>query len=173
MRQLTCFVASAVVTVVAATSVAMIGPGSGTAAADGTSATSGSASIVPLTTRVRRCDWSSAQYVPGASVGTGEAIISKTGGTVTAEVQMVTVTPDIWYGVRVVQVPRPGISCGAGEPGVGFAQLFTDWTGTGSVTVQTPIMDGATGVWVSVEGPLGEASQLTADVRTSDYIVPI
>lgn len=172
MRQFTRFLASVVVPVTAASSV-MLGFGSGTAGADGTSTASGASREVPLSSFLRRCDWSIEQYVPSATRGTGYSIISSNGSTVTAEVHMITVIPDIWYGVRLIQVPRPGISCAAGEPGIGFAQLYTDWMGTGTVTVQAPVMQGATGVWVSVEGPVGDASQLTGDFRTADYIAPV
>jgi hypothetical protein len=34
-------------------------------------------------------------------------------------------------------------------------------------------MNGATGAWVSVEGPVGDISQLTGDFRTSDFIAAI
>lgn len=172
MRQLTRFVACAAA-MMAGTSVAVLGDGSGTAAADGVSASADNSQVVPLSSYLRRCDWSQAPYVPSDTKGTGYAIISRTGNTVTAEVHMVTVIPDIWYGVRLVQVPRPGISCGAGEPGVGFGQLYTDDVGTGTATVQAPVMQGATGAWVSVEGPLGIAKQLSGDFRTSDYVAHI
>jgi hypothetical protein len=171
MRQLTRFVASTAATVMAAT-VGVLGVGSGIAAADGTSAAANS-KVVPLSSYLRTCDWALEQYVPSDTKGTGYAIITRTGNTVTAEVHMITVIPDIWYGVRLVQVPRPGISCGAGEPGVGFGQLYTDPVGTGTVTVQAPVMQGATGAWVSVEGPLGISTQMTGDFRTSDYVVHI
>jgi hypothetical protein len=111
--------------------------------------------------------------VPSDTKGTGYAIITRTGNTVTAEVHMITVTPDIWYGVRLVVVPRPGISCGAGDPGVGVGRLYTDGVGIGTVTVQAPVIEGATGAWVSVEGPIGTSTQLTGDFRTSDFIARI
>jgi hypothetical protein len=169
MRQLTRFVACAAA-MMAGTSVAVLGDGSGTAAADGVSASADGSQVMPLSSYLRMCDWSATPYVPSDTKGTGYAIISRTGNTVTAEVHMVMVIPDIWYGVRLVEVPRPGISCGAGDPGVGFGQLYTDDVGTGTVTVQAPVMQGATGAWVSVEGPLGVAKQLTGDFRTSDYV---
>jgi hypothetical protein len=172
MRQLTRFVAGAAA-MMAATSVAVVGDGSGTAAADGTTTASGNSTLVPLSSFLRRCDWSNAPYVPSDTTGTGYAIISRTGNTVTAEVHMLAVTPDIWYGVRLVEVPRPGIGCGAGAPGVGLGQLYTDDAGTGTVTVQAPVMQGATGAWVSVEGPLGISNQMTGDFRTSDYVAAI
>jgi len=86
---------------------------------------------------------------------------------------MISVIPDIWYGVRLVEVPRPGIGCAAGEPGVGFGQLYTDGAGIGMTTVQAPVMNGATGAWVSVEGPVGDSPTFAGDFRTSDDVVPI
>jgi hypothetical protein len=165
MRQLTPFVASAAA-LMAATSVTVCGGGSGTALADGTS-------VVPLSSILRECDSRSEPYLPSETTGTGFAIVGRMGNTVTAEVHMSSVIPDIWYGVRLVQVPRPGIGCGAGAPGVGFGQLYTDDAGNGFVTVQAPVMQGATGAWVSVEGPLGNSKDISGDFRTSDFVASI
>lgn len=173
MRQLTRLVASAAATVLAATAVALLPISSGTASADHTGTAADSAQIVPLSPTLRRCDWTTAPYVPSATRGTGYAIISRTGNTVTAEVHISTVTPDIWYGVRLVVVPRPGIGCGAGDPGVGVGRLYTDGVGIGTTTVQAPVIEGATGAWVSVEGPLGISTQMAGDFRTSDYLAKI
>lgn len=167
MRQLTRFVAAAAAIVMATTSGATLGFGVPVAAADDTS--SGS-KVVPMGSVLRRCDWSSAPYVPSDSRGSVYAVISNSGGSVTAEVHVQAVRPDIWYGVRLVQVPRPTVGCGAGDPGVGMGRLYTDGGGNGTVTVSAPLMDGATGAWVSVEGPLGVSNQLTGDFWTSDYV---
>jgi hypothetical protein len=172
MRRLTRFVAAAAATVMLTTTTAMLGFGTGTAAADGANAANGS-TIMPLSSYLRRCDWTNAPYLPSQNRGTGYAILSRTGNTVTAEVHMIGVIPDIWYGVRLVQVPRPGIGCAAGDPGVGFGQLYTDEAGIGTVTVQAPVMNGATGAWVSVEGPVGDTSTFAGDFRTSDFIARI
>jgi hypothetical protein len=166
MRQLTPFVAPAAA-LMAAVSIAVLGGASGTAAAD-------NSTVVPLSSFLRGCDWQIKPWVPSQTTGTGFAVVGRAGNTVTADVHMTGVIPDIWYGVRLVQVPRPGIGCGAGGPGVGFGQLYTDDAGNGSVTVQAPVMQGATGAWVSVEGPLGySAKQLAGDFRTSDFVAPI
>ena len=169
MRRLTRFVATAAATVMLTTTTAMLGFGTGTAAADGANGSK----FMPLSSYLRRCDWSNAPYTPSQTRGTGYAILSRTGNTVTAEVHMISVIPDIWYGVRLVQVPRPGIGCAAGEPGVGFGQLYTDGAGIGTATVQAGVMNGATGAWVSVEGPVGDTSTFAGDFRTSDFIAPI
>jgi hypothetical protein len=172
MGRFTRFAAAAAATVMFTTTAATLGFGAGSAAADGTSTAKGS-SIVPLSSILRRCDWGDSPYVPSQNRGTGYAILTRTGNTVTAEVHMISVIPDIWYGVRLVQVPRPVLGCGAGDPGVGFGQLYTDDAGIGTVTVQAPVMNGATGAWVSVEGPVGDTHQFAGDFRTSDYIAAI
>ncbi len=168
MRQLTRFVGAAAAIVMAATSMPMVG--TSVAAADDT--TSG-AKEVPMSSVLRRCDWTSAPYVPSDNKGSAYALISRNEGTVTAEVHMMASTPDIWYGVRFIQIPRPGIRCAGGDPGVAMGRLYTDGGGNGTVTVSAPVMDGATGAWVSVEGPPGVSDMLSADVRTSDYVASI
>ena len=85
MRQLTRFVATVAAGVMAATSAALLGFGTPVAAADDT--TSGT-KTVPLSSVLRRCDWSSAPYVPSDNKGSGYALITRTGNTVTAEVHI-------------------------------------------------------------------------------------
>jgi hypothetical protein len=85
---------------------------------------------------------------------------------------MVTVISDIWYCVRLVQLPRPGISCAAGDPGVGFGQLYADCVGIGTVSMQTPVMQVAAGAGCRSRA-LGTSNQLTRDFRTSDYVAAI
>jgi hypothetical protein len=58
---------------------------------------------------------------------------------------MIGVISDIWYCLRLVQLPRPGISCAAGDPGVGYGQLYTDNVRTGHGDHATPVMQVATG----------------------------
>ncbi len=166
MRQLTRFGAFVATTLIATTSAAVLTLGTPTAAADGTE-------MVPLSPILRRCDWSNDTHTPSDVRGTAYVLISHTGSTVNAEVHMLAVTADIWYGIRLVQVPRPGIGCGPGDPGVGVGRLYTDGVGNGTATVQAPLMDGATGAWVSVEGPTAAFDQLAGDFRTSDYLAPI
>ena len=168
MGQLTRFFAAVAATVMAATSMAMVG--TSVAAADDTSS---GTKVVPMSSILRRCDWSSAPYVPSDNKGSAYALISRSGNTVTAEVHMLATTPDIWYGVRFIQVPRPTVGCGGGDPGVAMGRLYTDGGGNGTVTVSAPVMDGATGAWVSVEGPLGVSIMMSADVRSSDYVASI
>ncbi|MDT5013463.1 MAG: hypothetical protein QOH57_5080 [Mycobacterium sp.] len=164
MSQLTRFVAASTATGFAIASAVVL-TGTGTAVADG-------GKIVPLSYRLRTCDGVATNpYTPSSGNGTAYAVISRSGSTVTAEVHMANVAPDIWYGVRLVETPRPGISCGAGDAGVGMGRLYTDGAGVGTTTVTAPVMSGANGAWVSVEGPLGNHTQLSGDFRTSDYVV--
>jgi hypothetical protein len=165
MGQLSRYVTASMATGFAVASALMV-IGTGTAAAED--------KLVPLSYRLRTCDGVTTNpYTPSSGNGTAYAIISRRGSTVSAEVHMANVVPDIWYGVRLVQTPRPGISCGAGDPGVGMTRLYTDGAGVGTATATAPVMSGATGAWVSVEGPLGNQSQLSGDFRTSDYVAKI
>jgi hypothetical protein len=167
MSQFTRFIAASVGAGFAIASVAALA-GTGPAVADS------GGKIVPLSYRLRTCDGVATNpYTPSSGHGTAYAVISRSGSTVTAEVHMENVTPDIWYGVRLVETPRPGISCGAGDPGVGMGRVYTDGGGIGTTTVTAPVMSGANGAWVSVEGPLGVSNQLVGDFRTSDYVASI
>jgi hypothetical protein len=69
-------------------------------------------------------------------------------------VNLATAEPNTRYTVRLIQVPRASErTCTAGDPGVAVGELFTDGNGTGSTTVQGPIVQGSTGAWVSIDGP--------------------
>jgi hypothetical protein len=81
--------------------------------------------------------------------------------------------PDTGYVVKLIELPRPGASCGAGETGVAAGQLNTDDAGNGATTVGDGVMSGATGIWVSIEGPQGDSRILSGDYRSSDYVVPM
>jgi hypothetical protein len=53
-----------------------------------------------------------------------------------------------------------------------MGRLYTDALGVGSTTVEGPLMDGANGAWVSLEGPMdATTSTIAGDFRTSDYVV--
>ena len=41
----------------------------------------------------------------------------------------------------------------SGDPGVAGAELFTDGVGSATVSIQDAMMPGATGAWVSIDGP--------------------
>ncbi|HZQ33400.1 MAG TPA: hypothetical protein VFB19_16925 [Mycobacterium sp.] len=150
------------------TSGAVLAVSGGIAAADPSGA--GSPTIVPLSAVPKRCDFSDIAGIPPATKGTGYTVVSRAGSTVNVEVHVTDFGPDIWYGLRLVEEPRPGDHCGAGDPGVATGRLYTDDSGNGSATVQAPIMAGASGAWIAVEGPAGASQQLSADNHSSDYI---
>jgi hypothetical protein len=168
MGQLTRFVAAAA-TGVAIASASMVAIGTVMPVANGTAGST----YVPLSSILRRCDFTNANYAPSDTRGTAYAVISRSGSTVSAEVHTAGVTSDIWYGVRLVQLPRPGIACGPGDPGVAAGRLYTDAAGIGTKTVSGPVMSGATGAFVLLEGPLGGGTMLSGDYRSSDYAAAI
>jgi hypothetical protein len=89
-----------------------------------------------------------------------------------------------WYGSswRLSGVRRGGWQrqqtvAAAGHPGVwlqgfGFGQLYADDVGTGTVSMQTPVMQVAAGAGCRSRA-LGTSNQLTRDFRTSDYVAAI
>ncbi|HYZ66425.1 MAG TPA: hypothetical protein VE666_01235, partial [Mycobacterium sp.] len=62
--------------------------------------------------------------------------------------------------------------CFEGDPGVAVAELFTDGNGTGSTTVQGPLASGATGAWVSVDGP-PPPGQVIGEFYTTELARPV
>lgn len=144
-----------------------------TAAAASADPSDASSKLIPLSPLLKRCDFSEIYGLPPATVGSGYTLVSSNGSTVTDEVHLVRVQPDTWYGVRLVEEPRQGDHCGGSDPGVAMGRLYTDGNGDGVATVTAPVMRGATGAWVSVEGPVGNAQQLSGDYRTSDFIAVI
>ena len=155
---------------------AVLAVGSGTAAADGPTASNPQgATAVTLSTILRRCDFSNDTHVPGRGTGQAFAVISKPGSnTVSAEVHLHD-QPDTHYNVRLILVPRASSArCGPGEPGVALGFLDTDWAGNATTTVQQGVLPGATGAWVFIEGPEGgNTPVLTGDFYTSDFVAAI
>lgn len=151
---------------VAAATVGM----AGTAAAAPDSATT----LVPLQNKVRQCDFVPAQFADGRGTGWGSAtahIGTPDPGTVSAQVYMQTAQPNTAYQVRVIQMPRPASApCGAGTPGTVTGALHTDAAGTATTTVSGPLMSGATGAWVVIEGPPFPGKP-SGEVYTSDFVV--
>lgn len=141
----------------------------GVAAAD----SSGAGKFVPLTPKLRACDFTWAVNVPTDGVGTGHTVIS-TGASheVVAQVQLAAAEPQAHYNVRLIQSPRTSPGCAAGDPGVATGGIDTDATGAGTVTVQGGIAAGTTGVWVFVDRP-SPHSQRPIDFYTSEIITPI
>ena len=137
---------------------AMLGPA--VAAAQG--------SLVPLSQKLRRCDFSENPYQGASDFGRVISHLRTEGGSVVADVQMATGKPNMAYDVRLIQVPR-GLSCAPGDPGVAGAVLITDVVGGGAVTVRAPSAQGATGAWVSVTRP-SAFSQHPEEFYTTDFL---
>ncbi|SPM40364.1 hypothetical protein MNAB215_2565, partial [Mycobacterium numidiamassiliense] len=87
-------------------------------------------------------------------------------------VELIAAEPQAHYNVRLIQSPRPGAGCAAGDAGVTAGGLDTDGSGAGTVTLHDTISANTTGVWVFVDRP-SPHSQRPIDFYTSDIIAPI
>jgi hypothetical protein len=143
-----------------------------TAALVAMSTATASASMMPLTSKWRACDFSSQTWVNAVGYARVVANVSSTGSTVVVNVDMQTAPPDMHYDVRVIQMPRPSIGCAPGAPGVITGGLQTNGAGAGNVTLAGPIQSGATGAWVIVERP-SDSSQTPAEFYTSTFVASI
>lgn len=130
--------------------------------------------LVPFSTSLRRCDYSVMQYVSAAGDGRATAHIRTQGsGEVVADVQLAIATPNSFYEVKLIQVPRPASAgCDAGAPGTAVGAIHTDPAGAGAVTLRSPIAPGATGAWLAIEKPQ-PFSQQPEEFYTSDRIVAL
>lgn len=129
--------------------------------------------VVALSKVPKRCDFSEIKGVPPAGVGTGFALVSTTAShRVIAEVHL-TATPDTHYGVRLIELPRPWGTCGAGDWGTAAGSLDTDAAGAGTTTIEEGILPSTTGAWIAVDGPPGDSKILSGDFFSSDYVFPI
>ena len=120
----------------------------------GTAAASSGPTLVPFISFLRNCSFQQTHWVSATGTGSGDALIGAGSDGVTADVRLQTALLNTRYTVRLIQVPRAAAgTCTVGDPGVAVAELFTDGSGTGSTRVQGALMPGATGAWVSVDGP--------------------
>ena len=131
---------------------------------------------VPLVSDLRRCDFSRVNNqlpILRPALGSASSVIQITGSSATAEVHLLSpANPGTHYDVGLIQEPRPSsATCGPGDPGTAFTGMDTDASGSATVTVQSAIRPGTTGVWVIVERPSGNA-QNPAENYTSDFLVP-
>jgi hypothetical protein len=136
-------------------------------------ATTDDRTATPMPGVFRRCDHSANTFYP--SRGDGRAIAFIGAGqqnSVTADVQLFTAVPNTHYTVRLIQTPRPSLTCSAGDPGVAEAALDTDATGAAAVSVHAPALSGTTGAWVIIDRP-AELSQTPAEFYTSDFIADV
>src|ERR1700754_952702 len=146
--------------------------GAGRAAADGP--TMSGTTSVPMSSVFRNCDFVEPHWVSATGFGSASALIGTTGANqVSAQVNLSIAKPNTRYTVRLIQVPRTGYrTCTAGDPGVAWADLFTDGNGTGTATVQGPRVQDSTGAWVSIDGP-PKPGRVIGEFYTSEVIAPL
>lgn len=137
------------------------GTGVGSAAPDETA-------VMPMTSIVRACDYTPAEYISRTGNARAVAFVHPPAAdSVTIDVQLQTALPDTDYYVRVFSMPRGSADCG-----VVPVRVRTDGAGAAYVTVTTPIDAATTGVWASIERP-SPFSQQPAEVYTSDFIAKV
>ncbi len=133
------------------------------------------ATMVPLSNYIRNCDFEQGLFLDGMGSGSGNgfAQIGSDGSQVSAQVTMQSARPDTDYRVRLIQMPRSAAAtCSAGDPGVSNGILHTDASGTATITVSGPSVDGANAAWVVVEGPPAPG-RIRSDVYSSDFLAKI
>ena len=136
----------------------------------GTAAAVSEPKVLPFTQILRRCDFSEYQYVHGGYYGRPSGLLRVEGGQLVTDIQIATGTPNSWYEVKLIQVPRSSaVTCNAGDPGVAVAPLTTDAAGAGATTVRGPIASDATGVWVSITRP-SPFSHMPEEFYTTDAV---
>ena len=169
MGRITRTVLAAAMLAAAAGPVAATGGALTTAAAGASEGTT----FVPFKQALRRCDFSEMQYVGATGYGRGSAVVGRQGGDVVADVVFNTGRPNTSYEVKLIQMPRSSAApCPAGAPGVAGTWLVTDAAGAASVVMRGPVMDGATGVWLSLTRP-SQFSQFPAEFYTSGFVAPL
>ncbi len=141
--------------------------------AAGAAAAANGPTLVPFSSLFRNCSFERTHWVSATGYGSGDAMIGIGSGGVTADVRLATAQPNTRYTVRLIQVPRPSErTCTAGDPGVAVADLFTDGAGTGFARVEGPVVAGATGAWVSVDGP-PKPGKVIGEFYTSEVLAAI
>lgn len=166
MRVLTGFkTAVSTLTVLSAATLTL---GTGMAAATGP---------VPISSTLRNCDGSpvkTAVQAPRVALGRGVVIFRPSGSTVSADVNLVISNqPGMHYDVGLIQVPRPtSATCGPGDPGTTFTGVDTDPMGQANVTINAPLQQGTTGVWVMVTTP-NPHNQAPGEYYTSEFVAPV
>jgi hypothetical protein len=129
---------------------------------------------MPLDATLRTCAGAQlGAHVASNQFGRAFAEVTTPGSnTVAAAVTLATAVPDTHYDVRIIQVPRSTLACGAGDPGVIAGGFTTDATGAGGVTIQGSIQNGATGAWIALDRPASN-SQTPAEYYTSTFVASI
>lgn len=127
--------------------------------------------VVPFTPILRRCDFSSTPTVTFGA-GSGYSIISTDGSKVMADIYLTNAGVNKPYIVRLVQLPRTGIRCAAGDPGTSVATMVTNAGEVGTFHIEGDLMPGATQAFVQLEGaPAGSVP--SAEVYSSDFAAPV
>ena len=139
----------------------------------GTASASEGGEFVPMTQVLRRCDFTEMQYVGATGYGRASALIGRHGGEVVADLSFNTGRPNTPYEVKLIQMPRSSADpCPPGAVGVSGTTLFTDGTGAATVVLRGPLMDGATGAWVSLTRP-SAFSQHPEEFYNSDFVATL
>jgi hypothetical protein len=158
--------ASAIALLVGAANVVVINTAGDAAASNGPT-------LVPFSSLFRNCSFQQTHWVSATGTGSGDALIGVSSDGVTADVRLATAEPNSRYTVRLIQVPRAAArTCTAGDPGVAVGELFTDGNGTGFTRVQGPVAAGATGAWVSVDGP-PKPGRVIGEFYTSEVLAAL
>lgn len=154
------FVRSALVTTALISAAAVVGP-----------VPVAAATTMPLSQKLRHCDFTENPYQSAGDYGRAVAEMRTDGRTVTADVKLATGKLNMPYDVRLIQVPR-GLHCAPGDPGVAATTMFTDAAGGGAVTLSAPVEQGATGAWVIISRP-SAFSHHPDEFYTTDYLFKI
>lgn len=139
-------------------------------------ADTGGGTPVPLTPQRRGCDGGILvnNFWGTMMAGFGEVFVRTSGNTVTAELQFLnTRFPGKHYDVGLIQAPRPAsMPCGPGTPGTSYTGMDLDAAGRASVTLQSTLQPGTTGVWLQVTHPATH-SQDPDEYYTTSYIAHV
>lgn len=123
--------------------------------------------MAPLRGTLRRCDFSSTGTI-ATGYGSGYSVITSTGNTVIADVHIQNASANTAFIVRLIQLPRTGIRCAAGDPGTTVGTMYTNAGKIGDIRLEGPLMPGATNAFVLVEGPPGQ-SVPSGEFYSSDF----
>lgn len=133
------------------------------------SATADDRMTIPMPAVYRLCDFTGKTYISPRGYGQAVAFVGTSQHQVVADVQLFTARADTRYNVRLIQTPRPSLTCAGGDPGVLATTMDTDATGAATLTLKAPMLPGTTGAWVFID--LGsEFSQTPEEFYTSDFM---
>lgn len=125
---------------------------------------------VPLSPILRNCDHGVRSYFAPSGTATAYAIVTSSGGAVTADITMATADRNTAYQVKLIQLPRAASApCNPGDPGVTGGVLHTDFAGNGHLTLTEGHMPDGTGAWVEITRPAPH-SLVPVEYYTSDVV---